>query len=48
MNRIKYVGYEVLTAVVMRNSTFWDIMLCSLLKLSVLDEHVAPIFKVKE
>jgi hypothetical protein len=24
-----YVGYEVLTAVVMKTSVFWDIILCS-------------------
>jgi hypothetical protein len=26
-----YVGFEVFTAVVMKSTIFWDIMLCSLL-----------------
>jgi hypothetical protein len=29
---ISHVGYEVLTAVVTKASVFWDIMLCSPLK----------------
>jgi hypothetical protein len=32
MNAGKYVGFEVLTAVIMRNSIFWDITPCSPLK----------------
>jgi hypothetical protein len=29
-----YLGFEVLTGVVMKNSIFWDIMLCSPLKVN--------------
>jgi hypothetical protein len=29
---LMYSGFEVLTAVVMKGSVFWDIMLCSQLK----------------
>jgi hypothetical protein len=28
------VGFEVLTVVVMKSTSFWDIMLCSLLKVN--------------
>jgi hypothetical protein len=34
------VGFEVLTAVVMKNSIFWDIML-----VNVSEEHIASIFR---
>jgi hypothetical protein len=29
------VGFDVLTAVVMKSSTFWDVISCSLLKISL-------------
>jgi hypothetical protein len=32
MNNHQNVGFEALTAVVMKNTIFWDIMLCSLSK----------------
>jgi hypothetical protein len=31
---MEYVGFEVLTAVVMKSSIFWDITPCSLLKVN--------------
>jgi hypothetical protein len=31
---VSYIGFEVLTAVVMKSSTFWDIMSCSQLKVN--------------
>jgi hypothetical protein len=30
-----YVGFEILTVVVMKNIIFWDIMPCSLLKVNL-------------
>jgi hypothetical protein len=48
MNRIKYVGFEVLTAVVMTSYIFWDITPCSLLNSSILEEYVVSIFRVEE
>jgi hypothetical protein len=43
------VGFVILTAVVMKSSTSWDITPCSPLKVSdVSEEHVAPIFRVEE
>jgi hypothetical protein len=47
MNRIKYIGFEVLTAV-MTNYIFWDVTQCSLLISSVLEEHVVFNFRVEE
>jgi hypothetical protein len=42
-------GFEVLTAVVMRSSVFWDITPCSPLKATdVSEEHVASIFRVED
>jgi hypothetical protein len=41
------VGSEVLTAVVMKSPTFWDITPCSPLKVIYFsEEHVASIFRV--
>jgi hypothetical protein len=40
-------GFEVLTAVTMNNSVSQDIMLCSLLKVNVSEEHIT-IFLVEE
>jgi hypothetical protein len=43
------VGFEVITAVVMKCPIFWDITPCSPLKVTdVSEEHVSSIFKVKE
>jgi hypothetical protein len=43
------VGFEVLTAVVMRSSVFWDITPRSRWKSTdVSEEHVAFIFRVEE
>jgi hypothetical protein len=42
------VEFDVLTAVVMKSSVFWDIRPYSLLKADVSEEHVASIFRVKE
>jgi hypothetical protein len=43
------VGFEVLTAVVMKSSTFWDITQCSPLKFTVVsEEHVASLFRVEK
>jgi hypothetical protein len=42
------VGFEVLTAVVMKSSIFWDVMPCSPLKVNVSEEHIASIFVVEE
>jgi hypothetical protein len=42
------VGCEVLTAVVMKNTIFWDTMPCSTLSTDVSEEHIASIFRVEE
>jgi hypothetical protein len=43
------VGFEVLTAVVMKSSVFWDITPCSPSKANQCsEEHVASIFRVEE
>jgi hypothetical protein len=43
------VGFEVFTAVVIKNYIFWDITACSPLKLiDVSEEQVTSIFTVKE
>jgi hypothetical protein len=43
------VGFEVLTAVVMKSSIFWDIMPRSPLKVNdASEEHVASIVKIEE
>jgi hypothetical protein len=41
------VGFEVLTAVVMKRSIFWDITPCCPLKINVSEEHVATICRAK-
>jgi hypothetical protein len=33
-NKGKHVGFEVLTAVVMKHTSFWDITACSLLRVN--------------
>jgi hypothetical protein len=44
----QYVGFQVLTAVIMKSIIFWDITPCSPLKVTdVSGEHVAYIFRVK-
>jgi hypothetical protein len=43
------VGSEILTAVVMKSSIFWDIMLCSPLKISLhFGATRSPIFRIDE
>jgi hypothetical protein len=38
------VGFEVLTAVVMKGPIFWDIMLCSLLKVKQIShQNLTPL-----
>jgi hypothetical protein len=42
----KYAGFEILTAVVMRSSIFWDITPCNALKITgILDEHFTTVFR---
>jgi hypothetical protein len=44
-----YVGFEVLTAVVINTSVFWDITLCSPLKVSPrFRERIASTFRVEK
>jgi hypothetical protein len=46
--QIKDVGFEVLTAVVMKSSIFWDITPCSPLNVKdVSGDNVASIFRAK-
>jgi hypothetical protein len=46
---VEDVGFEVLTAVVMKSPIFWDITPCSPLKVNRSSkEHVASIFRVEE
>jgi hypothetical protein len=41
INTDKFVGFEFLTAVVMKSSVFWDVMPCSSVKVNyVLEEHL--------
>jgi hypothetical protein len=44
------VGFEVLTAVVMKSSVFWDITPCSPLKVKpdVLQDNVPSTFRIEE
>jgi hypothetical protein len=43
------IGFEVLTAVVMKCSIFWDIMPCNPLKVTeVSEKHGAYIFRVEK
>jgi hypothetical protein len=43
------VGFEVLSAVAVKSSSFWDITLWSLVKAAGnLEEHIAYIFRVEE
>jgi hypothetical protein len=43
------IGFEVLTAVVLKNSVLWDISPCSPFKITeVSEKHVAFIFRVEE
>jgi hypothetical protein len=47
---ISYVGFEDLTAVVMKSSTFWDIrprVVC-LMSTDLSEKHVASMFRVDE
>jgi hypothetical protein len=45
---MEHVGFEVLTAVVMKSFVFWDKTPCSPLKVKVSKEHVASIFMTEE
>jgi hypothetical protein len=43
------VGFEVLTAVIMKSTTFWDIVLCSLQKVNrSFGEHLTSMIRVEE
>jgi hypothetical protein len=42
------VGFEVLSAVVIKSSVVWDRMPCSLLKACVMKEFVTSVFMLKE
>jgi hypothetical protein len=42
------VGFEVLTAVVMKSTIFWGIMLCSPLSADFSEEHITSIFRVEK
>jgi hypothetical protein len=42
------VGFEVLIAVVVKSTIFWDMTPCSPLIVSVSEEYIASIFRVKE
>jgi hypothetical protein len=48
INYHKFVGFEVISAVVVKSSIFWDIMPCILLKVNRLEEHVTSILRVEE
>jgi hypothetical protein len=43
-----YVRFDVLGAVVMKSSIFWDITLCTPTSADVSEEHVASTFRVEE
>jgi hypothetical protein len=42
------MGVEVIVAVVMKSTIFWDITQCSPLSTGVSEEHVASIFRVEK
>jgi hypothetical protein len=49
LNKVKYVGFEVLTAVVTKSNIFWDISRIVRCKSTdVSEEHIASIFRVEE
>jgi hypothetical protein len=44
-----YIGFEVLTTVVMKNSVFWDVTVRSPLNPTVVsEENAASVFRVEE
>jgi hypothetical protein len=43
-----FVGFEVLTPVVMKSSVFWDITPCSPLKVNRREEYVSSVFRAEE
>jgi hypothetical protein len=43
---MNYVGFEVLIAVVMESSIFWNITPCS--PVDDMEEHIASIFRTEE
>jgi hypothetical protein len=45
-----FVGFEVLITLIMKSSTFWDVVsrIASGWSTDVSEEHVTPTFKVKE
>jgi hypothetical protein len=46
---LSFVGFKVLTAVVVKSSIYWDIMACSLLKVNdVPENYAASTFRVAE
>jgi hypothetical protein len=48
LNPVRFVGFEVLTAVFVKSSVFWPITPCSPLKVNVSEEHISSIFMVEE
>jgi hypothetical protein len=43
------VGFEVITAVIIESTIFWDVTPCSLLKVNQpMEEHISSIFSVEE
>jgi hypothetical protein len=43
-----YIGFEVLTAVVMKSTIFWDITVIRWVSTDVSEEHIASIFRVEK
>jgi hypothetical protein len=46
--KVPPVGFEVLTAVVMKRAIFWDITPCSPLSTDFSEKHIASICRVEE
>jgi hypothetical protein len=42
LNKLVFVGSEVLTVVVMKRTVFWDVKLCSLLKVNFIQRNISP------
>jgi hypothetical protein len=48
LNPVRFIGFELLTAVFLKSSVFWAIMSCSALKINdVSEEYIASIFMVE-
>jgi hypothetical protein len=48
MNLIKYVEFDVITAVIMKNAVFWDVAPCRSCVNCVSEERIASIFRVEK